>query len=93
MKKYIIDKVGIRDDSVFYSGEDFQNDICEYNVYYSLDKAVAEAAMDVYNEIGWNMDDLVGKFEEVCGFLRSSVYDGRPYSFADIVWQIKEIDD
>lgn len=88
MKKYIIIKVGIRSDSVFYSGEDFQNDICEYDVYYSLDKAVAEAAMDVYNEIGWNMDDLVGRFEEVCGYLRS----GLQYSFADIVWQIQEID-
>ena len=44
--------------------------------------------MDVYNEIGWNMDDLVGRFEEVCGYLRS----GQTYSFADIVWQIKEID-
>ena len=81
--KYIIDKIGIRSDSVFYSGEDFLN-----KEYDSLDKAVAEAAVDVYNEIGWNMDDLVGKFEEVCGYLRS----GQTYSFADIVWQIKEID-
>ena len=81
--KYIIDKIGIRSDSVFYSGEDFLN-----KEYDSLDKAVAEAAVDVYNEIGWNMDDLVGRFEEVCGYLRS----GQTYSFADIVWQIKEID-
>ena len=84
--KYIIDKIGIRSDSVFYSGEDFLN-----KEYDSLDKAVAEAAVDVYNEIGWNMDDLVGKFEEVCGFLRSSVNDNIPYSFADVVWQIKKI--
>lgn len=83
MKKYIVNKVGIRDDSVFYSGEDFDG-----KVYESLDKAVAEAAQDVYNEIGWNMDDLVGRFEEVCGYLRS----GKPYSFADIIWQIQEID-
>ena len=81
--KYISDKIGIRSDSVFYSGEDFLN-----KEYDSLDKAVAEAAVDVYNEIGWNMDDLVGRFEEVCGYLRS----GRTYSFADIVWKITEID-
>lgn len=83
-KKYIVEKVGIRSDSVFSSNEDFDG-----KVYYSLDMAVAESATDVYNEIGWNMDDLVGRFEEVCGYLRS----GRTYSFADIVWQIKEIDD
>ena len=82
-KKYIVDKVGIRSDSVFYSNEDFEG-----TVYASLAKAVAESATDVYNEIGWNMDDLVGRFEEVCGYLRS----GQTYSFADIVWQIKEID-
>ena len=82
-KKYIVEKVGIRSDSVFYSKEDFEG-----KVYDSLDKAVAESAMDVYNEIGWGMDDLVGRFEEVCGYLRS----GQTYSFADIVWQIKEID-
>ena len=83
-KKYIIIKVGTSSDSVFYSNEDFEG-----NVYDSLDKAVAESATDVYNEIGWNMDDLVGRFEEVCGYLRS----GQTYSFADIVWQIKDIDD
>lgn len=83
-KKYIVEKVGIRSDSVFSSNEDFDG-----KVYYSLDMAVAESATDVYNEIGWNMNDLVGRFEEVCGYLRS----GRTYSFADIVWQIKEIDD
>ncbi len=83
MKKYIVDKIGIRSDSVFYSNEDFDG-----KIYVSLDKAVAETATDVYNEIGWGMDDLVGKFEEVCGYLRS----GKTYSFADIVWQIKEID-
>ena len=82
-KKYIVDKVGIRYDSVIYSNEDFEG-----KVYDCLDKAVAESATDVYNEIGWNMDDLVGRFEEVCGYLRS----GQTYSFADIVWQIKEID-
>ena len=82
-KKYIVEKVGIRSDSVFYSKEDFEG-----KVYDSLDKAVAESAMDVYNEIGWEMDDLVGRFEEVCGYLRS----GQTSSFADIVWQIKEID-
>ena len=81
-KKYIVEKVGIRPYSVFYSNEDF---VCK--VYDSLDKAVAEAATDVYNEIGWEMDDLEGRFEEVCGYLRS----GQTYSFADIVWQIKEI--
>lgn len=78
------DKVGIRSDSVFYSNEDFDG-----KVYDSLDKAVAESAIDVYNEISWGMDDLIGRFEEVCGYLRS----GRTYSFADIVWQIKGIDD
>lgn len=83
-KKYIVEKVGIRSDSVFSSNEDFDG-----KVYYSLDMAVAESATDVYNEIGWNKDDLVGRFEEVCGYLRS----GRTYSFADIVWQIREIDD
>ena len=81
-KKYIIEKVGIRSDSVFYSNEDFDG-----RVYDSLDKAVAEVATDVYNEIGWEMDDLIGRFEEVCSYLRS----GQTYSFADIVWQIKEI--
>ena len=82
-KRYIIEKKGIRPDSVFYSNEDFDG-----KVYDSLDKAVAESAIDVYNEIRWGMDDLIGRFEEVCGYLRS----GQTYSFADIVWQIKEID-
>ena len=35
-KRYIIEKKGIRPDSVFYSGEDFDG-----KVYDSLDKAVA----------------------------------------------------
>ena len=51
--------------------------------------ARSSASHRVHNEIGWGMDDLVGRFEEVCGYLRS----GQTYSFADIVWQIKEIDD
>ena len=83
-KKYIVDKVGIRSDSVFYSNEDFEG-----KFYDSLDQAVAESALDVSNEIGMKLDDLVVRFEEVGGYLRS----GQTYSFAGIVWQIKEIDD
>lgn len=75
----------------FIKGDTTENcPMLDGGVFKTREEAAVSIAINVYNEIGWSMPDIKGKFAEVLKEVEGTSPE-RKYSFANCLWWIEEV--